>query len=299
MNTLGTTHSDRRLEGAELALAIELGARAGIAVENARVHAARSHIAATLQRSLLPPRLPVIPGLTIAARFRAAGDTAEVGGDFYDLFPAGDGWMVVIGDVTGKGPEAAATTSLARFTMRTAAMYEKTPASVLARLNATLVSDPDHRQICTAVCARIEPVDGGTVRVSIACGGHPPPLLCGHGDVREAGRPGSLLGAFDEGVWTEEVVTLGGGESLVLFTDGVTDARGAGAERFGSARLVTALRDAQGLAADEVAGLVDAALEAFERGQQRDDVALLVLRAGSGESSLVAASARPRPEVAG
>ena len=262
------------------------------------MHAARSHIATTLQRSLLPPRLPVIPGLTIAARFRAAGDTTEVGGDFYDLFPAGDGWMVVIGDVTGKGPEAAATTSLARFTMRTAAMYEKTPAAVLARLNAALATDPDRRQICTAVCAQIRPADDGTVRVRIACGGHPPPLLCGNGSVREAGRPGSLLGAFDEGSWTEDLVTIGGGESLVLFTDGVTDARGAGGERFGSARLVAALDRHHGLEADAIAGRVDDALEAFERGQQRDDVALLVLRAGGGESSLVAARAK-RPQRAG
>ena len=191
MITLGTTHSDRRLEGPELALALELGARAGIAIENARVHAARSHIATTLQRSLLPPRLPVIPGLTIAARFRAAGDTTEVGGDFYDLFPAGDGWMVVIGDVTGKGPEAAATTSLARFTMRTAAMYEKTPGRGArppergARHRPR--APPDlHRGL------RADPAaaDDGTVRIRIACGGHPPPLLCGNGSVREAGRPG-------------------------------------------------------------------------------------------------------------
>ena len=107
--------------------------------------------------------------------------------------------------------------------------------------------------------------------------------------MREAGRPGSLLGAFDEGIWTEELVTIGGGESLVLFTDGVTDARGAGAERFGSARLMAALDETHGLEADAIAGRLDDALEAFEHGQQRDDVALLVLRAGGGESSLVAA----------
>ena len=103
--TLGTSHSARRLGEAELALAAELGRRAGIAVENARLHAARSHIATTLQRSLLPPRLPVVPGVTIAARFRAAGETSEVGGDFYDVFGVGDAWMVVVGDVTGKGPD--------------------------------------------------------------------------------------------------------------------------------------------------------------------------------------------------
>ena len=108
------------------------------------------------------------------------------------------------------------------------------------------------------------------------------------------GPAGSLLGAFDEGTWTEEQVTIGGGESLVLFTDGVTDARGAGAERFGSARLVAALDATHGLEADAIAARVDDALEAFERGQQRDDVALLVLRAGGGESSLVAAAANVR-----
>jgi serine phosphatase RsbU (regulator of sigma subunit) len=175
--TLGTSHSARRLGDAELALAAELARRAGIAVENARLHAARSHIATTLQRSLLPPRLPIVPGVTIAARFRAAGETSEVGGDFYDVFGVGDAWMAVVGDVTGKGPAAAAITSLARYTMRTAAMYERSPSAVLARLNAALAADPDRRQICTAVCARIEPADDGTLRVVLARGGHPPPFL--------------------------------------------------------------------------------------------------------------------------
>ena len=158
--TLGTSHSARRLGEAELALADELARRAGIAVENARLHAARSQIATTLQRSLLPPRLPVVPGVTIAARFRAAGETSEVGGDFYDVFAVGDAWMVIVGDVTGKGPGAATITSLARYTMRTAAMYERSPGAVLARLNAALAADPERRQICTAVCARIEPARG-------------------------------------------------------------------------------------------------------------------------------------------
>ena len=126
--TLGTSHSARRLGEAELALAGELGRRAGIAVENARLHDARSQIATTLQRSLLPPRLPVVPGVTIAARFRAAGETSDVGGDFYDLFPVGDAWMVIVGDVTGKGPGAATITSLARYTMRTRRCTSARPA---------------------------------------------------------------------------------------------------------------------------------------------------------------------------
>ncbi|HEY3189876.1 MAG TPA: SpoIIE family protein phosphatase, partial [Solirubrobacteraceae bacterium] len=176
--TLGTAESGRVLGEDELVLAEELGARAAIAIENAREHADRSYIARTLQRSLLPPRLPQIPGITLAARFRAAGGTSDVGGDFYDLFAVDEGWMVVVGDVTGKGPVAAALTSLVRYTIRTAATYERSPAAALERLNAVLVTDPDRRQLCTAVCARVRPRgDGDGVDVEVARGGHPPPYL--------------------------------------------------------------------------------------------------------------------------
>ena len=282
--TLGTSHSARRLGEAELALAAELGRRAGIAVENARLHAARSHIATTLQRSLLPPRLPIVPGVTIAARFRAAGETSEVGGDFYDVFGVGDGWMVVVGDVTGKGPAAATITSLARYTMRTAAMYERSPSAVLARLNAALGADPDRRQICTAVCARIEPAEDGTLRVALARGGHPPPfLVSAAGGAETVGTPGPLLGAFDGGDWEESHFVVGVGDALVFYTDGVTDTRGEDGELFGEERLSELLDGSAALDADEVASRIDDALQAFEHGQQRDDVALLVLRAGGGD----------------
>ena len=153
--TLVTAGRGRRLSLADLALMEEIGRRAGVAIANARVHAARSHIATTLQRSLLPPRLPDVPGLTIAARFRAAGVSSEVGGDFYDLFPAVNGWMVAIGDVTGKGPVAAAITSLARYTLRTAALYERRPERALERLNDVLLTDPERRQLLTAICAHL------------------------------------------------------------------------------------------------------------------------------------------------
>jgi Stage II sporulation protein E (SpoIIE)/GAF domain len=290
--TMGTSRSARRLGEGDLALAGELGRRAGIAVENARLHAARSHIATTLQRSLLPPRLPIVPGVTIAARFRAAGETSDVGGDFYDVFGVGDGWMVVVGDVTGKGPEAAAITSLARYTMRTAAMYERSPGAVLARLNAALGADPDRRQICTAVCARLEPAEDGTLRVALARGGHPPPFLIGAAGGAEAvGTPGPLLGAFDGGVWEERHIVVGVGEALVFYTDGVTDTRGADGALFGLDRLSELLDGAGALDADEVASRIDEALLTFEHGQQRDDVAVLVLRAGAGGAPLVGAAA--------
>jgi len=284
--TLGTSHSARRLGEGELALAEELGRRAGIAVENARLHAARSHIATTLQRSLLPPRLPIVPGVTIAARFRAAGETSDVGGDFYDLFAIGDAWMVVIGDVTGKGPAAAAITSLARYTMRTAAMYERSPGAVLARLNDALGADADRGQLCTAVCARIEPRDDGTLAATVARGGHPPPFLVSAAGGAEAiGTPGPLLGAFDDGAWDECTVVVSAGDALVFYTDGVTDTRGHDGELFGQDRLAELLDRASRLDADEVASRIDDALQAFQRGHQRDDVALLVLRCGPRPSA--------------
>jgi serine phosphatase RsbU (regulator of sigma subunit)/PAS domain-containing protein len=279
--TLATDASARVLGPAELDLAREVGIRAGIAVENARVHATRTHIATTLQRSLLPPRLPAVPGLTLAARFRAAGESSDVGGDFYDLFPVPGAWMVVIGDVTGKGPEAAAVTSLARYTMRTAAEYETSPAGVLERLNAALVVDPERRRLCTVVCARIVTAPDGSAEVSVASGGHPPPFRLHDGRAEEVAVTGPLLGAFEGGTWREAVVPLAPGDSLVLYTDGVTDTRGA-AERFGSERLEAVLERASGLEADEVADHIDRALLEFEDGPQRDDVALLVLRAAAG-----------------
>jgi sigma-B regulation protein RsbU (phosphoserine phosphatase) len=227
----------------------------------------------------------VVPGVTIAARFRAAGETSDVGGDFYDLFPIGDAWMVIVGDVTGKGPGAATITSLARYTMRTAAMYERSPGAVLARLNAALGADPERRPICTAVCARIEPAPDGTLLVTLARGGHPPPfLITAAGGAEPVGTPGPLLGAFDGGVWEERHVVLDGGDALVFYTDGVTDTRGEDGELFGQDRLSDLLDGTAALDADEICASIDEALRAFERGQQRDDVALLVLRCAAKPS---------------
>jgi PAS domain S-box-containing protein len=277
--TLVSAGRGRRLSLADLALMEEIGRLAGVAIANARVHAARSHIATTLQRSLLPPRLPDVPGLTIAARFRAAGVSAEVGGDFYDLFPAVNGWMVAIGDVTGKGPVAAAITSLARYTLRTAALYERRPERTLERLNDVLLADPERRRLCTAVCAHLAPGADG-VRVRLACAGHPSPYVLRAGDGAEAaGTPGTLLGAFEEVAWEATELDLHPGDTLVLYTDGVTDTTRGGGERFGQDRLAALLDTCAGLTPEDIARRIDAALLAFEEGPQRDDLAMLVLRA--------------------
>ena len=162
-------------------------------------------------------------------------------------------------------------------------MYERSPAAVLERLNAVLVTDPDRRRICTAAVVRIDSSAAGDgMAVSVACGGHPPPLLLRPGQpARPAGVAGTLLGGFHEGRWPVVESMLLAGESLVLYTDGVTDARGAG-DRFGSERLAAVLGPAAVLDADAIAVRLDAALLDYEVGPQRDDVAVLVLRATGG-----------------
>src|SRR5207248_11443603 len=133
--TLVAAESGRHYGPADLAVAEDLARRAAQAVDNARLFTQQRHIARTLQESLLPPKLPEIPGVEVAARYEAAGLGTEVGGDFYDLFETDGEWGVVMGDVCGKGPEAAAVTGLARYTIRAAAMRERSPSRILGILN--------------------------------------------------------------------------------------------------------------------------------------------------------------------
>jgi hypothetical protein len=282
--SLGTTRdSGRRLGPADLDVVEELGRRAGVAIENARVHTERAAIASTLQEALLPPALPVIPGVSIGMHFHAAGEASRVGGDFYDVFAVPGGWMVLIGDVTGKGPAAAAATAMARYTMRTAARYEPSPARVIARLNEALC-EAQATQLCTAISVRLTPMLAGRIQATVASAGHPAPLLLrGSGEVVEVETSGTLLGAFPRGAWREVTVPVDAGESLVLYTDGVTDAHGQEG-RFGDERLRALLSEAAGCSAGEIAGRVDRALAAFQVGEPRDDVALLVVQASAGSS---------------
>jgi serine phosphatase RsbU (regulator of sigma subunit) len=261
----------------QLELAEELGRRAGVALHNAAVHAERAVTAATLESALLPPPLPVIPGLELAARFRAARPEARVGGDFYEVFEVDGGWMAIFGDVTGKGPGAAAVTALARHTMRTAAKYEPSPAGVLEHLNEVLATEAFESLPCTAVCIRFESVPGGRARAVVAAAGHPLPLLVrAGGNVQQAGAGGTILGVLPAGEWSDVLVDLEAGDLLVLYTDGVPDTRGPG-ERFGSARLEALVAEGAGTSADAMAGRIDGALRDFEVGEQADDIALLVV----------------------
>jgi PAS domain S-box-containing protein len=276
--TLATDKSGRRFDESDLDLAEELARRCGMAVDNARLFAERAYIARTLQQSLLPSELPDIPGIEAAARFRPTGQGNEVGGDFYDLFESGGrGWTVVMGDVCGKGPDAAAVTALARYTLRAAAMRERLPSRSLALLNEAMLRQRDDRRFCTVAYAYLEPMAEGA-RIGFASGGHPLPLLLrADGSVQAIGEPGSLLGVLPDPSFEDRSLSLAPGDALVFYTDGVIEGRGSNGalDEVGLAQLVASCA---GDGADAIAARVEDAAVAAQDGSPRDDIAVLVLR---------------------
>jgi PAS domain S-box-containing protein len=271
--TLAMAESGRRFADEDLVVAEELGRLAAAAVENARLYSERSRIASMLQRSLLPPALPEMPGFDLAALYQPAGEGNEVGGDFYDAFRVPSGWMIVVGDVAGHGAEAAALTSLSRYTLRTAAQLLNDPVAALQHLNSALRERPQLSLV--SVCCAIVGDRAGEMVADVVLAGHPPPYhVCSRG-AQPVGTPGLLLGMGTGGRWTATSVTLLPGDLLVLYSDGVIDTFGDD-ERFGEARLADAVRGS-GTAEDAVQR-IRAALTAFGRGPQRDDTAALVVQ---------------------
>ena len=273
-------------------LVVAVAALAALAIENARLHdqaqreleasrlayAERDQVARVLQESLLPPRLPVIPGLDAAARY-VPGE-GIVGGDFYDLFPVGDdAWFAAIGDVEGKGAAAAARTSLVRHAVRLAAVRAGGPAETLEEVNRAMLADDDRedQRFSTLLLAHLAP-RGGRVGVRLVSGGHPPALvLRADGTVEEAGSPGTLLGVVEDFVVQEVAVELAPGDALVLYTDGLIEAR-RGAEVLGQARVADVLRGLAGTGPAGIAAALAQASESWADGRRRDDLALLVLK---------------------
>jgi PAS domain S-box-containing protein len=274
--TFVTGPSARRFDGADLQLAEDLGRRAATAVAHARLQAERAHIARTLQESLLPPRLPEVPGARIASRFHAAGAAHEVGGDFYDLFALPDGrFLLVIGDVCGKGAEAAAVTALARYTIRGSAMRETSPTRLLEVLNEALL----HQEVggfCSVLCARLEPADDG-MRMVMASGGHPLPLLLRTaGSSDELGRLGTLLGVLHDPELPESEHAVEPGETVVFYTDGVSEA-GAPERLMDVGELTELSAPWVPWGAEAVAARLDAAALAAGGDELRDDLALVIV----------------------
>jgi serine phosphatase RsbU (regulator of sigma subunit) len=262
-----------------------LADRAGLALDNARLHEQQKHIASVLQHSLLPRSLPEIRGFDSSSRFLAAGEAYEVGGDFYDVFRSGSGsWTAVIGDVCGKGPEAASLTALARYTVRTASSPDSSPSQVLRRLHESISSERADFRFCTAALARIQaPSNGeGEARLTVALGGHPLPIILRKdGRVDPIGRPGTLLGVLPSPVLADAEAALDVGDSLILYTDGVLDVRDVG-ERGDPDWLAKQIGEFAGKSANEIAeALADAAIERHG-GEPRDDIAILVLHRNDG-----------------
>jgi serine phosphatase RsbU (regulator of sigma subunit) len=269
--TLVMAESGRRFNRDDLELAEELARRAATAVENARLYTERSRIASTLQQSLLPPELPAIPGFRLASLYRAAGEQNEVGGDFYDAFAVPGGWMVLVGDVAGRGTEAAALTSLSRYTLRTAGKLLADPVAALVQLNEALRERP-RLSLVTVCCALVRDLDGGA-QADVVLAGHPPAYHVRAGEPRAVGAPAPFLGIY-EGGWETEPVTLEPGDLLVFYTDGVIDTVGK-AERLGEERLAAALRGAS--SADDAVRRIERAVSGFAEGPQVDDTAVLVV----------------------
>jgi PAS domain S-box-containing protein len=277
--TFVSAESNLIFDDDDLALAEDLAARASVAIDNARLYSERDYIATTLQQSLMPDRLPDVPGVELAARYRAAGEGNEVGGDFYDIYRTGEStWGIAIGDVRGKGPRAAVVTGLARYTLRTASLGETLPSRVLGTLNEAMVLQPADDRFCTVAYARLEPAEQGSIRMTLGVGGHPLPLLLrADGSVETVGSPGTLIGFVPDPEVVDETVDLQPGDSLVLYTDGVSEARSE-AGLFGEERLLDLVRSCTGLDAAAIAERIESDVLDFREVGTSDDLAVLVLR---------------------
>jgi PAS domain S-box-containing protein len=283
--TMVSAESGRLFDDSDVEFAEQIARRAGLLVENARLYTERSEVARTLQRSLLPEALPEIPGWELATLYRPAGQGSDVGGDFYDFWQVDDEWLMMIGDVTGKGVGAASLTSLVRHTARAASDFDPRPARILERVDVALKREPSI-SICTALCVRFMEGEG-----TIAAGGHPLPQCLSSTGVREVGLPGTLLGAFDQVHLPETSFVLQPGETLVGFTDGVTDTVGANVERFGLTRLQAILNDVNDERPTVIRQRLAASLEGFQVGEQADDTAAVFMRFTGADHR----TAAPRP----
>ena len=265
-----------------LAVLAGAGRQIGQFVGRLRAEAEVRRLADTLQRSLLPSQLPVVPGVDLAARYRPGGDHAVVGGDTYDVMPLPDGgWMVLVADVCGTGPVAAASTALTRHTARAVAA-DNGPAEILAAIDSALLreSTDGPAGFVTACCLLLLPGPAGAqVRLTLA--GHPQPMLRRpDGTVLPVGCCGPPMGILPGATWSETLLELGAGDTLVLYTDGVTEARDASGQQFGEDAFADLLAATTGSSAEVTAEAVLAAVDRQLAGSSRpaDDLAVLVLR---------------------
>ncbi|MFD5494245.1 SpoIIE family protein phosphatase [Streptomyces sp. NPDC001812] len=278
MLTLGKP-TDEHFRQEILELAEDLSRRAALALDNARLYSERTAISQSLQRSLLPPELPVIDSVEVEVIYRAAGEGNEVGGDFYDLFPISDGaYGFAIGDVCGTGPNAAAVTGLARHALRLLAREGLNGPAVLERLNSAILDEGARSRFLTLLYGELRPQEDGSAELKVVCAGHPLPLrLRQDGTVEPAAEPQPLLGVIEDLDLYEQTVTLDPGDVLLCVTDGVTERR-EGLNMLGDDGLAEVLKTCTGLTAGAVAARIMRAVERFASDAPSDDMAILAMR---------------------
>lgn len=271
-------HADHRQDVDEMAIVGDVARRAALALDNARIHAERRQVAHTLQQSLLPPELPAIGGVGLAAEYVPTGDEVEVGGDFYDVVPMPDGrWLIVVGDVSGKGVQAASVTGHVRDVIRVLVEDGRSLSSLLATLNSTLAERGAGRY-CTLALAAVGRSPDGALDVSLHLAGHDRPVLvAADGRASFVGEGGTALGLLETVTSPASSVPLAPGDTLVFYTDGVTERRRRN-ELFGVDGLRAAAAPLAGYPADVVAARLRSATLGFSPEPPRDDIAILVLR---------------------
>jgi PAS domain S-box-containing protein len=269
------------LDDHDVGLLTAIARQAAQALERARLYDERATMARTLQDSLVPHALPVIEGLEVAGRYRPIAGGHEVGGDFYDVVELGDDrWLATIGDVCGKGAAAAVVSGLVRTTIAAFAVHADSAAAVLELVNRSVMRRAHPLQYATALCASLQRAGDGFT-VELASAGHPPALILrADGHLEPVAAAGLMLGVEESVDAVAVHERLGPGDALVLYTDGVTEARHHAA-LFGEARLRASLRGLSGATAEQIVATLDAALEGFRAGPPRDDEAILVVRATS------------------
>ncbi|HEX4838759.1 MAG TPA: GAF domain-containing SpoIIE family protein phosphatase [Solirubrobacteraceae bacterium] len=270
-------HDGRHYDPEHLALMRDLADRAAMALDNASLYAARTQLARTLQRSLLPETLPVLEGVALSSAYHPAGEGSEVGGDFYDVFATPFGCWLVVGDVCGKGPEAAAVTALVRHSIRAFAFVRASPAQVLGAVNEVMLGHDLAHRFATVVVVRLD-LRRDPVKATIAGAGHPPPLLLGvDGLARCPSAHGMMLGVRSGSNVVDIELELAPGSTLVLYTDGLLD---AGAPRRGLTprELCRLLAGHAGAAPQLLVQQLERLALSSGAGRLRDDVAIVAAR---------------------
>lgn len=259
----------------------DFAARAAAALRRIAAYTAHSEATAILEADLRPGPLPEIPGAVLAAAYRSAKQEIRVGGDFYEIYPEEDGATFMLGDVAGNGVEAATLAGRIEHSIAALRLVESRPAHLLHLLNTAILGNSDNR-FATVVLGSMSRGEGGSLELVLASGGHPPPMvLRADGSVQEVVVPGTLVGVLPEPRFSEATVVLAPGDLCLLYTDGVTEARGGsdGEELFGAQRLSEAMTAGTGMSAPELTGHIEQRLDRWLGGREHDDIALLAVQA--------------------